>query len=83
LLRALVIAGGGKLFCGGADISEFGGPIAGRTCRLCSPKWSAAACPSWPAINGTALGGGWNWRCAIIAWRRRGRSWACPKSRWG
>src|SRR5260221_5947767 len=59
-IRALVIAGSGSAFCGGADVSEFGLPAMSASPSLTdlfalienSPKSVVAA------INGLALGGG-------------------------
>ncbi len=59
-VNAIVIASAGKLFCGGADITEFGSKAAGAEPSLPnllntleeSPK------PIVAAINGMALGGG-------------------------
>ena len=59
-IRALVIAGSGSAFCGGADVSEFGLPVMSASPSLAdlfaliesSPK------PVVAAINGLALGGG-------------------------
>jgi 3-hydroxyacyl-CoA dehydrogenase len=59
-VSAIVIASAGKLFCGGADISEFGSDNA-----LASPSLpnlclslEASGKPIVAAINGMALGGG-------------------------
>jgi len=59
-VKAIVIASAGKLFCGGADISEFGSDKA-----LAEPSLPAlcnalevSAKPVIAAINGLALGGG-------------------------
>ncbi len=59
-MRAIVIAGSGNVFCGGADVSEFGLPVMSASPSLWdlfalienSPK------PVIAAINGLALGGG-------------------------
>lgn len=59
-VQAIVIASSGKIFCGGADISEFGSPKA-----LAAPNLGAlcnqieeSTKPVVAAINGMALGGG-------------------------
>ena len=59
-VTAIVITGGGKVFCGGADIKEFGSPKSVAEPNLLSlikqldnsPKVVVAA------INGTCMGGG-------------------------
>lgn len=62
---ALVVAGGGKAFCAGADISEFAtfdGPedFRGFLDRISVPLASLVTCPkpSVAALHGAALGGG-------------------------
>jgi 3-hydroxyacyl-CoA dehydrogenase len=59
-VQAIVIASTGKIFCGGADISEFGSPKAFAAPSLndvCNAI-EAASKPVIAAINGQALGGG-------------------------
>ena len=59
-IQAVVIAGSGNVFCGGADVSEFGLPIMSASPSL----WDLFALiensrkPVIAAINGLALGGG-------------------------
>jgi 3-hydroxyacyl-CoA dehydrogenase len=57
-VKAIVLAGGGRMFSGGADITEFGKPpqepSLGALCNLVE----GAAKPVVAAIHGTALGGG-------------------------
>lgn len=59
-VKAIVIASTGKLFCGGADISEFGtdkmtaAPFLGEVLNQIEDSQK----PVVAAINGTALGGG-------------------------
>jgi len=59
-IAAIVITSSGKLFCGGADVSEFGSPLA--TAEPMLPDLfnhlEASCKPVIAAINGLALGGG-------------------------
>jgi len=57
---AIVITSAGKLFCGGADITEFGSPTAGAEPSLPTlvNLIEESAKPVVAAINGMALGGG-------------------------
>ena len=57
---AIVLAGAGKLFCGGADIREFGTPAAVTEPHLLSMIARIEACskPVIAAVHGTTMGGG-------------------------
>jgi len=59
-VRALVITGSGRMFCGGADISEFGTTPPPGTPHLPSllDTLEASDKPVVAAIHGVALGGG-------------------------
>ena len=59
-VRALVITGSGRMFCGGADISEFGKTPPPGTPHLPSllDTLEASDKPVVAAIHGVALGGG-------------------------
>lgn len=59
-VRALVITGTDKAFSGGADISEFGGPLPSTEPRLATviEQMEAADKPIVAAISGVCLGGG-------------------------
>jgi 3-hydroxyacyl-CoA dehydrogenase len=57
---AIVITGGGRAFCGGADIKEFGSPKAIAEPNLLSLIKQVEDCakPVVAAINGVCMGGG-------------------------
>jgi 3-hydroxyacyl-CoA dehydrogenase len=59
-IKAMVITGGGKMFSGGADITEFNTPRAEQAPNLHDviAAIEASSKPIVMAINGTALGGG-------------------------
>ncbi len=57
-VRAVVIRGGGKLFSGGADITEFGQSFADPWLPDLVDHVEASAKPVIAAIHGTCLGGG-------------------------
>ncbi|MEQ1855688.1 MAG: 3-hydroxyacyl-CoA dehydrogenase NAD-binding domain-containing protein [Longimicrobiales bacterium] len=59
-VSAFVIAGAGKLFCGGADIKEFDSGISNQTPNLPELIFLVEDCakPVVAAIHGTAVGGG-------------------------
>jgi 3-hydroxyacyl-CoA dehydrogenase len=57
-VKAIVIRGGGKLFSGGADITEFGKPFAEPGLPQVVDAIEASAKPVVAAIHGLALGGG-------------------------
>lgn len=57
-IKAIVIRGGGKLFSGGADITEFGKPPAQPWLPEVIDAIEASAKPVVAAIHGMALGGG-------------------------
>jgi len=57
-VKAVVIGGAGKLFSGGADISEFGGPTPKKILPDVIARLDAATKPVVAAIHGSALGGG-------------------------
>ena len=59
-VKAVVITGSGKVFCGGADIKEFGSPKAGAEPNLhvVIDTVEKSAKPVVAAIHGVAMGGG-------------------------
>jgi len=59
-VQAIVITGGGKAFCGGADIREFDTPAAFREPNLHTVIAALEQCtkPVLAAIHGTVMGGG-------------------------
>jgi 3-hydroxyacyl-CoA dehydrogenase len=59
-VKAIVIAGAGKAFCGGADIREFGSPKALAEPNLLSliQLLEASAKPVIAAVHGVCMGGG-------------------------
>lgn len=59
-VAGIVIRGAGKMFCGGADIRQFGTPLVGRPplSREINALIESAHKPVVAAIHGYALGGG-------------------------
>ncbi len=57
-VKAIVIRGGGKMFSGGADITEFGKPFAAPELPELVDRIEASEKPVIAAIHGMALGGG-------------------------
>lgn len=57
-VRAVVVTGAGKLFCAGADITEFGKPPRDPSLPAVLAAIEASAKPVVAAVNGAALGGG-------------------------
>ncbi|NKJ44886.1 MULTISPECIES: 3-hydroxyacyl-CoA dehydrogenase NAD-binding domain-containing protein [unclassified Novosphingobium] len=57
-IKAIVIRGAGKMFSGGADITEFGKPPVDPWLPQVVDAIEASAKPVVAAIHGTALGGG-------------------------
>lgn len=57
-IRGIVITGSGKMFSGGADITEFGKPLADPGLPTVVGAIEASVKPVVAAINGMALGGG-------------------------
>jgi 3-hydroxyacyl-CoA dehydrogenase len=57
-VKAIVIRGGGKMFSGGADITEFGKPPVDPWLPQLVDAIEASAKPVVAAIHGMALGGG-------------------------
>ena len=54
----VILTGNGRAFIAGADISEFGGQIEGKTLNEMFEKLEFCTKPVVAAINGLALGGG-------------------------
>ena len=54
----IILTGNGRAFIAGADISEFGGQIEGKTLNEMFEKLEFCTKPVVAAINGLALGGG-------------------------
>jgi 3-hydroxyacyl-CoA dehydrogenase len=85
-VEAIVLTGGGKMFSGGADITEFDSGVSNRSPNLPelielvedSPK------PVVAAIHGTAVGAGSScpWAATLASLRRARRS-GSPRSRSG
>jgi 3-hydroxyacyl-CoA dehydrogenase len=57
-VRAVVLTGSTRAFCGGADITEFGRPRAEPVPRALIPMIEDMRVPVVAAISGVALGGG-------------------------
>ena len=57
-VKGVVLTGNGRAFIAGADISEFGGQIEGKTLNEMFEKLEFCTKPVVAAINGLALGGG-------------------------
>jgi 3-hydroxyacyl-CoA dehydrogenase len=57
-IKALIITGAGRIFIGGADISEFGKPAADPSLPAVLEAIEQSSKPVIAAINGAALGGG-------------------------
>ena len=57
-VQAVVITGAGRNFVGGADIKEFGAPMAEPTLPEIIERIETSQKPIVAAINGSALGGG-------------------------
>jgi 3-hydroxyacyl-CoA dehydrogenase len=79
--KAIVLAGDGRGFSGGADISEFSGKLGGPDLNEIVERCERNAKPTVAAIHGMTLGAGWSWpSAALIASRRRTRSSAFRRS---
>src|SRR5260221_2039417 len=56
--KALIVIGAGRTFIAGADIKEFGRPLAPPDLNAVIGGLESSAKPTIAAIHGTALGGG-------------------------
>ncbi len=72
-VRAMVIIGGGRTFIAGADIREFGKPLAPPHLNAVIADLEASSKLVVAALHGTALGGGFelamgcHYRCAVAS----------------
>ena len=57
-VKGIVLTGNGRAFIAGADISEFGGNVEGKSLNEVFQKLEFCKKPVVAAINGIALGGG-------------------------
>ena len=57
-VKGIVLTGNGRAFIAGADISEFGGNVEGKSLNEVFRKLEFCEKPVVAAINGIALGGG-------------------------
>ncbi|AIY43099.1 Enoyl-CoA hydratase [Collimonas arenae] len=59
-IKAIVLTGAGKIFCGGADLRQFNTPAASAepSLQLLTERMEASAKPIIAAIDGVAYGGG-------------------------
>ncbi|MEE8351169.1 MAG: 3-hydroxyacyl-CoA dehydrogenase NAD-binding domain-containing protein, partial [Rhodospirillales bacterium] len=57
-ITALVLAGQGRCFCGGADITEFGHPVIDPSLPEVIAKIEACSKPVVAALHGVSFGGG-------------------------
>ena len=70
-IKAMVLLGAGRTFIAGADIREFGKPMAGTPLHDVNIAYENSPKPIVAAIHGTALGGGLevalccHYRCAV------------------
>ena len=79
-ITAMVITGAGRNFVGGADIREFGAPMAEPTLPQIIERMEASDKPIVAAINARHSAAAWSWRsAAITALRRPKPGSACPK----
>ena len=77
---AIVIAGSGKMFSAGADISEFGKTPPSPHLPMLIDAIEAFQKPVIAAIHGVALGGASNWRSAVTCgWPRPAPGSGCRR----